>query len=60
MELVKRQYSGNEGGLVKGIGVVNLVHSDGTAYYPIDFRIYAKPMDGKTKNDHFREMSTLR
>ena len=56
MELVKRQYSDNEGGLVKGIGVVNLVHSDGTAYYPIDFRIYAKPMDGKTKNDHFREM----
>lgn len=56
MELVKRQYSGNEGGLVKGIGVVNLVHSDGEDYYPIDFRIYAKEMDGKTKNDHFREL----
>lgn len=54
--LVKRQYSGNEGGLVKGIGVVNLVHSDGEDYYPIDFRIYAKDRDGKTKNDHFREM----
>jgi len=56
MELVKKQYSGNEGGLVKGIGIVNLVHSDGKEYYPIDFRIYAKEMDGKTKNDHFREM----
>ncbi|MGB7339441.1 MAG: transposase [Phototrophicaceae bacterium] len=56
MEMVKRQYSGNEGGLVQGIGVVNLVHSDGESYYPIDFRIYAKQMDGKTKNDHFREM----
>ena len=56
MELVNRQYSGNEGGLVQGIGVVNLVHSDGENYYPIDFRIYAKDMDGKTKNDHFREM----
>lgn len=56
MEMVKRQYSGNEGGLVKGIGVGNLVHSDGEDYYPIDFRIYAKEMDGKTKNDHFREM----
>jgi SRSO17 transposase len=56
MEMVKRQYSGNEGGLVKGIGVVNLVHTDGEDYYPIDFRIYAKEMDGKTKNDHFREM----
>ena len=29
MDLVKRQYSGNEGGLVQGIGVVNLVHTDG-------------------------------
>ena len=56
MDLVKRQYSGNEGGLVQGIGVVNLVHTDGETYYPVDFRIYAKDMDGKTKNDHFREM----
>ncbi len=56
MEMVKRQYSGNEGGLVQGIGVVNLVHTDGESYYPIDFRMYAKEMDGKTKNDHFREM----
>lgn len=56
MDLVKRQYSGSEGGLVQGIGVVNLVHTDGADYYPIDFRIYAKDVDGKTKNDHFREM----
>ncbi len=57
IELVKRQYSGAVGGLVRGIGVVNLVHTDGKgAYYPIDFRIYAKKHDGKTKNDHFQEM----
>ncbi len=56
IELVKRQYSGNEQGLVRGIGVVNLVHSDGTNYYPIDYRIYAPEVDGKTKNQHFREM----
>jgi hypothetical protein len=56
MEMVKRQWSGNEGGLVKGINVVNLVHTDGEDYFPIDFRIYAKEMDGKTKNDHFQEM----
>lgn len=55
MEMVKRQYSCNEGGLVQGIGVVNLVHSDGETHFPIDFRIYAKEMDGKTKNDHFRD-----
>ncbi|MBZ0310066.1 MAG: transposase, partial [Anaerolineae bacterium] len=56
IELVKAQYSGNEHGVVRGIGVVNLVHSDGQDYYPIDYRIYAPEADGKTKNDHFREM----
>ena len=56
MEMVKRQWSGNEGGLVDGIGVVNLVHTDGEDYLPVDYRIYAKEMDGKTKNDHFSEM----
>lgn len=56
IELVKRQYSGNEHGVVRGIGVVNLVHSDGHHYFPIDYRIYAPDADGKTKNDHFRDM----
>jgi hypothetical protein len=58
IELVKRQYSGAEHGLVRGIGVVNLVHSGGMAgdFWPIDFRIYAPDADGKTKNEHFREM----
>ena len=56
IEMVKRQYSGNEHDLIRGIGVVNLVHSDGQDYYPIDYRVYAPDADGKTKNDHFREM----
>lgn len=56
IELVKKQYSGVVHGLVRGIGVVNLVHSDGEDFYPIDYRIYAPEVDGKTKNDHFREM----
>lgn len=61
IELVKRQYSGAEGGLVKGIGVLNLLHSSGAAadggeFYPVDYRIYAPEDDGKTKNQHFREM----
>lgn len=47
IELVKRQYSGAVGGLVRGIGVVNLVHTDGKEHYPIDYRIYAKEGDGK-------------
>jgi len=36
--------------------MVNLVHSDGTKHYPIDYRIYDNTADGKTKNDHFRDM----
>jgi len=58
IELVKRQYSGNEHGIVAGIGVVNLLHSAGADhdFYPIDYRIYAPDADGKTKNDHFRDM----
>ena len=58
IEMVKLQYSGAEGGLVRGIGVVNLVHTSGEDgdYYPVDFRIYAKEADGKSKNDHFQEM----
>lgn len=56
IELVKKQYSGAVAGLVGGIGVVNLVHSDGKEHYPVDYRIYDNTADGKTKNDHFKDM----
>ncbi len=58
IETVKLQYSGNVHGLVKGIGLVNLVHTNGSLgdFYPINYRIYNPDSDGKTKNDHFQEM----
>ena len=58
IEVVKRQYSGNAHGMVRGIGLVNLVHSSGEAgdFLPLDYRIYAPDQDGLTKNDHFRAM----
>jgi DDE superfamily endonuclease len=58
IELVRAQYSGTEHRVVRGIGVVSLVHSTGKEadFYPIDYRIYAPDVDGKTKNDHFHEM----
>jgi hypothetical protein len=58
IDLVKKQYSGNEHGLVRGIGIVNLVHTTGETddFFPIDYRIYDDKTDGKTKNEHFREM----
>ncbi len=58
IEVAKRQYSGNEHGLVTGICLVNLVHSSGQAgdFLPLDYRIYAPEQDGLTKNEHFRAM----
>jgi hypothetical protein len=58
IELVRAQYSGNAHRVIKGIGVVNLVHSAGkdADFYPIDYRGYAPDVEGKTKNDHFAEM----
>jgi len=58
IELVKKQYSGNEHGTVKGIGLVNFVHTAGNdeQHWPIDYRIFHPESDGKTKNDHFQEM----
>ena len=58
IEMVKLQYSGAEGGLVRGIGVVNLLHTSGEEgdFWPIDYRIYDPEGDGKGKNEHFRAM----
>ena len=57
MELVNWQYSGSDKGVVKGIGVVNaLWQTSKDDYTPVDYRIWNPPDDGKTKNDHFREM----
>lgn len=58
IELTKRQYSGNVHGMVRGIGLVNLVHSSGQAgdFLPLDYRVYAPDQDQKTKNAHFLDM----
>jgi hypothetical protein len=58
IELVRRQYSGNAHGLIKGIGVVNCVYVNPELdkYWIIDFRLYDPDGDGKTKLDHVEEM----
>lgn len=58
IELSKNQYSGATHSLVNGINTVNLVHvnRDGDTAFPIDFAIYCPDVDGKTKNDIFREL----
>lgn len=55
-ELARKQYSGNAHGLVNGISLVNLLWTLGEEYVPIDYRIYQKENDDKTKNDHFQDM----
>lgn len=54
--LVKKQYSGKHHTVVKGIDLVTLLWTDGRKLIPVDYRIYDPSRDGKTKNDHGREM----
>jgi len=58
IKLVRRQYSGNAHGLVKGIGVVTCVYVNPelNRYWIIDMRIFAPEDDGKTKLDHLNDM----
>ncbi len=56
IELTYYQWSGKNHKVVKGIGLISLVWTDGIVTFPIDYRIYDKCEDQKTKNDHFREM----
>ena len=57
IELARRQYSGNEHGVVKGIGVVNCVYVnlDTGEHWIIDWRVYDPDGDGKSKLDHVRD-----
>ena len=58
IETVNWQYSGNSHDVIAGIGLVNMVWCarDSEDYLPVDFRVYDKTSDGKTKNQHFMEM----
>lgn len=58
IELVRRQYSGNAHGVIKGIGVVTCVYvnPETDQFWIIDYRIYDPAGDGKSKLDHLQEM----
>ena len=58
IELVRRQYSGNAHGIIKGIGVVNCVYFNPTTnqFWLLDYRIFHPEEDGKTKLDHVLDM----
>lgn len=54
--LVYRHRSGKQKAVVKGINLITLLWTDGVRCVPVDYRIFDKDRDGKTKNDHFAEM----
>ena len=56
MDLVHHQWSGKHHGVVKGIGLLTVLWTDGDRHLPCDYRLYDKVTDGKTKNDHFRDL----
>lgn len=56
IELTYYQWSGKHHSVVKGIGLITVVWTDGTSTFPIDYRIYDKDGDELSKNDHFRDM----
>lgn len=55
-ELARPQYSGDEHGIINGINLVNLLWTDWKKCVPVDYRVYQKESDGKTKNDLFAEL----
>lgn len=58
MDLVRRQWSGDAHGIIKGIGVVTCVYVNPVVdqFWIIDYRIYDPEGDGKTKLDHVHDM----
>lgn len=56
MELVTRHWSGKHRRVVDGINLLTLLWTDGERLIPLDYRIYDRVRDGKTKNDHFRDL----
>ena len=58
IEMVRRQYSGNEHGVLKGIGLVNCIYVNPKlqTFWVIDYRIFNPESDGKTKLDHVKDM----
>ena len=58
--LVRRQYSGNAHGVIKGIGVVTCVYvnPDTDQFWLLDYRLYDPDGDGKSKLEHVQDMLT--
>jgi hypothetical protein len=58
IEVTRKQWSGNEKSVIRGIGVVSCVYVEPKTerFWVIDYRIFDPDADGKTKLEHVREM----
>ena len=58
IEMVRRQYSGNEHGILQEIGVVSCVYVNPKfqRFWVIDYRIFNTDVDGKSKIDDVKDM----
>ena len=56
IELVQYHWSGKHQGVVQGMNLITLLWTDGKVSIPVDYRIFDKAKDNKTKNDHFLDM----
>ncbi|OOS18196.1 hypothetical protein B0682_09220 [Moraxella lincolnii] len=56
--MVNHQYSGNAHRIIKGICIVNCIYVNPKTqqYWLIDYRIYDKNTDSKSKLDHLKDM----
>jgi DDE superfamily endonuclease len=61
IEMVRRQWSGNQKRVITGIGLVSCVYVNSTSkqFWVIDYRIFDPQGDGKGKLDHVREMLAM-
>jgi len=58
IELTRRQYSGNEHRVIRGIGLISCVYVNGETgqFWVIDYRLYDPDGDGQSKLDHVAAM----
>src|SRR5438270_12250802 len=58
IEVARKQWSSNEKGVIRGIGVVSCVYANPKTehFWVVDYRIFAPDTDGLSKLDYVEEM----
>lgn len=58
IQMVRRQYSGNAGGIIRGIGIVNMIYyvPEHDKFHLLGYRIFDSDLDNKSKIDHVSDM----